>query len=141
MDSPDDENAVVLADLATNVPDEAPVARPDPARLQRASEGAGESPAGGGHDVVERGRDLTLGLDAARQGYWEAYGGSPGITWFVDGLSVLLAERGIDEGVQHTFYVDNPQAAYTFTESPPLRGAPGPASGHPRVVTPRDLTP
>ena len=59
---------------------------------------------------------VTLGLDAARQGYWEAYGGSPGIPWFVDGLSALLSERGIGEDVKRRFYVDNPTAAYTFIE-------------------------
>ena len=59
---------------------------------------------------------VTLGLDAARQGYWEVYGGGPGITWFVDGLSALLAERGIGDDVQQLFYVDNPRAAYTFIE-------------------------
>ena len=59
---------------------------------------------------------VTLGLDAARQGYWEVYGGSPGITWFVVGLSALLTDRGIGEDVQRRFYVDNPQAAYTFIE-------------------------
>lgn len=59
---------------------------------------------------------VTLGLDAARQGYWEVYGGGPGITWFVDGLSALLTERGIGEDVQRRFYVDDPTAAYTFIE-------------------------
>jgi len=57
---------------------------------------------------------VTLGLDAARQGYWEVYQGRPGIPWFVDGLSALLSERGIGDDVQRGFYVDNPTAAYTF---------------------------
>jgi len=59
---------------------------------------------------------VTLGLDAARQGYWEVYGGSPGIAWFTTGLSALMSERGIGEDVQRRFYVDNPAAAYTFIE-------------------------
>ena len=59
---------------------------------------------------------ITLGLDAARQGYWEAYGGSPGIAWFVDGLKTLMTERGIGEDIQQALYVDNPAAAYTFIE-------------------------
>jgi predicted metal-dependent phosphotriesterase family hydrolase len=59
---------------------------------------------------------VTLGLDAARQGYWQVYGGSPGISWFVDGLSALLSERGIGQHVQQRFYIDNPAAAYTFIE-------------------------
>ena len=59
---------------------------------------------------------VTLGLDAARQGYWQVYDGSPGIAWFVDGLSALLRERGIGEHVQQRFYIDNPAAAFTFIE-------------------------
>ena len=43
---------------------------------------------------------VTLGLDAARQGYWEVYGGSPGITYLVDGLSEQMAERGIGDEIQ-----------------------------------------
>lgn len=57
---------------------------------------------------------VTLGLDAARQGYWTVYGGSPGIAWFVTGLAAEMQQRGIGEDVQRQLYVDNPTAAYTF---------------------------
>jgi phosphotriesterase-related protein len=59
---------------------------------------------------------VTLGLDAARQGYWKAYGGSPGIVYFVDRLSRQMAEHGLSADVQRQLYVDNPAAAYTFGE-------------------------
>jgi len=59
---------------------------------------------------------ITLGLDAARRGYWEVYGGSPGISYLVDGLSKQMTERGIGRDVQQRFYVANPTAAYTFIE-------------------------
>jgi phosphotriesterase-related protein len=57
---------------------------------------------------------VTLGLDAARQGYWKAYGGSPGLVYLVDGLRREMAGRGLDETVQEAFYVDNPAAAFAF---------------------------
>jgi phosphotriesterase-related protein len=57
---------------------------------------------------------VTLGLDAARQGYWSVYGGSPGIAWFSGGLAELLTEHGIGPEVQQKLYVDNPAAAFTF---------------------------
>lgn len=59
---------------------------------------------------------VTLGLDAARQGYWEVYGGSPGIAYLVDGLSAQMAERGMGQDIQQAFYVRNPGAAYTFLQ-------------------------
>jgi len=58
---------------------------------------------------------ITLGLDAARQGYWAAYGGSPGLAYLVDGLARAMSERGIDEATQHAFYVANPAAAFAFS--------------------------
>lgn len=60
---------------------------------------------------------VTLGLDAARQGYWAAYGGSPGIAWLVDGWRARMAERGIDEPLQQRFFIDNPAATFAFREA------------------------
>ena len=65
VDSPDDDHAVILLlHLAPDVAREVPLARLDPARLQRASEGTGQSAAGGGHDVVQRRGDLSFRLHA-----------------------------------------------------------------------------
>ncbi len=60
MDPLDHKHAVFDLDLARCLTDEPAVACVDLTRLQRASEGAGESAAGGGDDVVERRR--TLGI-------------------------------------------------------------------------------
>jgi hypothetical protein len=46
MDPTDHQNTVFLPDLATNVSAEQTLSRTDPARLQRASEGPGQSAAG-----------------------------------------------------------------------------------------------
>jgi hypothetical protein len=60
VDAANDEHAVVLADLAPYVRAEVSLAGLDPARLQRASEGSGQSAACRGHHVVERGGDLPV---------------------------------------------------------------------------------
>jgi hypothetical protein len=60
VDAADDQDIVLELDLARDLGGEAAVAGVDLARLQRASEGAGQSAAGGGHHVVESGR---VGLD------------------------------------------------------------------------------
>ena len=38
---------------------------------------------------------IVLGMDAARQGYYRAYGGSPGLTYLLDGFSRAMTERGL----------------------------------------------
>jgi hypothetical protein len=57
----DHEHAVLELDLAGRLSDQSALIRANLTRLQRASEGAGESAARGGDDVVERGRVLTAG--------------------------------------------------------------------------------
>jgi phosphotriesterase-related protein len=59
---------------------------------------------------------LMLGMDAARQSYYTAYGGSPGLGYLLRGFSDLLEERGIDATIRHRLFVDNPARAYAFAE-------------------------
>jgi phosphotriesterase-related protein len=59
---------------------------------------------------------VMLGLDASRQGYWQAYGGTPGISFLVDGFASMMAERGLDEAAQQQMLVANPAAAYAFID-------------------------
>jgi hypothetical protein len=54
-DALDDEHAIVVHDLADRLGLQAVPIRLNVTRLQRASEGAGQSPARGRDDVVERG--------------------------------------------------------------------------------------
>jgi hypothetical protein len=60
VDAFDDEHAVLLLDLAGGLSDESSFRGVDLARLQRASERAGQSASGCGDDVVERRRVLGL---------------------------------------------------------------------------------
>ncbi len=61
---------------------------------------------------------ILLGMDAARQGYYHAYGGSPGLAWLLDGFAELMRERGLDEATQRRLFVDNPARAFTFARPP-----------------------
>ena len=68
--------------------------------------------------AVANGRagQVMLGMDAARQGYYTTYGGSPGLGYLLRGFSDLLEERGIDAAIRHALFVDNPARAYAFAE-------------------------
>jgi phosphotriesterase-related protein len=59
---------------------------------------------------------VMLGMDAARQGYYAAFGGSPGLPWLLDGFTTAMNERGIDAELRHRFFVDNPARAFAFVE-------------------------
>jgi len=59
---------------------------------------------------------LMLGMDAARQRYWTAYGGSPGMSYLLSGFAAAMAERGLGASEQHALFVTNPARAYAFTE-------------------------
>ena len=66
--------------------------------------------------AVEDGLDdrILLGMDAARRGYYRVHGGSPGLTWLLDGFSAAMADRGLDEHVRHRLFVVNPARAFAF---------------------------
>ena len=57
---------------------------------------------------------ITLGLDAARQGYWTQFGGAPGWAYLLAEFSDLMRERGLGDEEQHTLFVDVPRGAFTF---------------------------
>jgi 5-phospho-D-xylono-1,4-lactonase len=57
---------------------------------------------------------ITLGLDAARQGYWIQYGGGPGWAWLLDRFAAMMQERGLGVAEQRILFVETPGAAYTF---------------------------
>jgi phosphotriesterase-related protein len=59
---------------------------------------------------------VMLGMDAARQGYYAAFGGSPGLAYLLRGFSELLEERGIDAAIRRRMFVDNPARAFAFAE-------------------------
>ena len=53
-------------------------------------------------------RGATLGMDAARRGYYAVYGGSPGLTYLLDGFSMSMEERGLDAAIRRQLFVDDP---------------------------------
>ncbi len=62
---------------------------------------------------------IVLGLDAARQGYWSVYGGTPGMTFLLGAFADRMRERGLGDDAQHALFVVNPAAAYSFLEVHP----------------------
>jgi phosphotriesterase-related protein len=66
---------------------------------------------------------VVLGLDAARQGYWRAWGGSPGMGYLLGDFSRQMRERGIGDPALEAFFVRNPAAAFAFIERPDGPGA------------------
>jgi 5-phospho-D-xylono-1,4-lactonase len=61
---------------------------------------------------------ILLGMDAARQGYYHAYGGSPGLAWLLDGFAGLMRTRGLGDVVQRRLFVENPARAFAFASAP-----------------------
>jgi 5-phospho-D-xylono-1,4-lactonase len=59
---------------------------------------------------------LMLGMDAARQGYYAAFGGSPGLPFLLREFTAAMDERGIDATQRNRFFVDNPSRAFAFAE-------------------------
>lgn len=57
---------------------------------------------------------VILGMDAARQGYYTAYGGQPGLTYLLDGFSAQMEERGLDASARHRLFVVNPARLFAF---------------------------
>jgi len=57
---------------------------------------------------------ITLGLDAARQGYWTQFGGAPGWTYLLAEFSDLMRERGLGDAELHMLFVETPGGAFSF---------------------------
>jgi predicted metal-dependent phosphotriesterase family hydrolase len=59
---------------------------------------------------------ILLGMDAARQGYYHAYGGKPGLAWLLGGFTDEMEAAGLDAAVRRRLFVDNPARAFTFAD-------------------------
>jgi phosphotriesterase-related protein len=55
-------------------------------------------------------------MDAARQGYWTTYGGSPGWTFLLGEYAEAMQSRGIGPDAQRAIFVTNPARAFAFAE-------------------------
>ncbi|SOD96853.1 phosphotriesterase family protein [Spirosoma fluviale] len=56
---------------------------------------------------------ITVGMDAARNTYWQSYGGSPGLTYLLTTFRDELYRRGLGE-YWNRLMIDNPAALYSF---------------------------
>ena len=60
---------------------------------------------------------IVLGMDAARRRYYTVFGGSPGLSWLLDGFSTMLAAAGVGDEVRHRLFVDNPARLFAFAST------------------------
>jgi phosphotriesterase-related protein len=69
----------------------------------------------------DRGRfrqnQLMLGMDAARQGYWSAYGGGPGWTFLLGEFADSMRDQGVSDDAMHAIFVANPARAFAFASN------------------------
>jgi phosphotriesterase-related protein len=61
------------------------------------------------------GKQIVLGMDAARRKYWKAYGGSPGLVFLVREFVPQMQNAGLSEKDIENIFVNNPARAYAFT--------------------------
>jgi predicted metal-dependent phosphotriesterase family hydrolase len=59
---------------------------------------------------------VMLGMDAARQGYYRAFGGTPGLAYLLRDFSDELEARGLGPELRRALFVDNPARAFAFAE-------------------------
>jgi predicted metal-dependent phosphotriesterase family hydrolase len=57
---------------------------------------------------------IVLGMDAARQGYYRVYGGSPGLVWLLYGFTAAMEAAGLDATLRACLFVTNPARAFAF---------------------------
>lgn len=57
---------------------------------------------------------VMLGMDAARQGYYRAFGGSPGLPYLLREFSAAMDERGLGTALRNRLFVQNPARAFAF---------------------------
>jgi 5-phospho-D-xylono-1,4-lactonase len=60
------------------------------------------------------GGQIVLGMDAARQGYYHAYGGQPGLAYLLGDFSTMMQAAGLGEPERRAFFVDNPARVFAF---------------------------
>jgi len=59
---------------------------------------------------------VMLGMDAARQGYYRAFGGAPGLRYLLREFSALMDHRGLGAATRDRLFVQNPARAFAFSE-------------------------
>ncbi|MEA2549159.1 MAG: 5-phospho-D-xylono,4-lactonase [Chloroflexota bacterium] len=57
---------------------------------------------------------VMLGMDAARQGYYRAFGGQPGLSYLLREFSDAMEARGLGAAIRRAIFVENPASAFAF---------------------------
>jgi 5-phospho-D-xylono-1,4-lactonase len=60
------------------------------------------------------GKQILLGMDAARRKYWRAYGGRPGLGFLLRDFVPRLQSGGLRWNDIETIFIQNPQRCYAF---------------------------
>ena len=58
-------------------------------------------------------KQITMGMDMAKNNYWKSYGGNPGLNYLIDTMPAFLSSKGLEEYFQKIFF-DNPKELYGF---------------------------
>lgn len=58
-------------------------------------------------------KQITMGMDMAKNAYWKSYGGNPGLVFLLDAIPVFLKSKGMESYFQKIFF-ENPKQLYTF---------------------------
>ncbi|MFZ0886032.1 MAG: hypothetical protein WAN14_21705 [Candidatus Acidiferrales bacterium] len=66
------------------------------------------------------GKQILLGMDAARRKYWKAYGGAPGMDFLLREFVPQLRARGLSNTDVNTIFVQNPARCYSFAFDKPV---------------------
>ena len=63
------------------------------------------------------GRQIMLGMDAARKTYWKVYGGKPGLSFLLREFSDDLLAAGLNKNDLQSIFVDNPARIFAFSKT------------------------
>jgi len=68
--------------------------------------------------MAEDGLDdrIVLGMDAAKRTYYRVFGGTPGLTWLLDGFRGMIETAGVDAAVLERMLVPNPARLFAFAD-------------------------
>lgn len=58
---------------------------------------------------------ITLGMDMAKNEYWQSYGGNPGLNYLIKTIPGFLNSINLSE-FHHKLFFDNPRELYTFSD-------------------------
>ena len=59
---------------------------------------------------------ITVGMDMARNTYWQSYGGSPGLNYLLTTFQQQMKKRGLSDYLEKIFFT-NPQQLFSFNKN------------------------